>query len=77
ERHGRSLTLSLAPHDRGEWRWGDVVYWRLPGGQLHCGIVSDRPGRSGLPMVIHNAGVACEEDCLGWWEIVGHFRYPK
>lgn len=77
DRHGRSLTLSLAPRDRDEWRWGDVVYWRLPGGQLHCGIVSDRLGASGLSMVIHNAGIAREEDCLGWWEIIGHFRYPR
>ncbi|MEW6545556.1 MAG: DUF1287 domain-containing protein [Bacillota bacterium] len=33
ERHGRSLTLSLAPRDRGEWWWGDVVYWRAAAGR--------------------------------------------
>lgn len=54
-----------------------MVYWRFPGGQLHCGIVSDRVGRSGLPLVIHNAGLAQEEDCLDRWEIIGHFRYPR
>lgn len=77
ERHGATLTLSVAPAARAEWRWGDVVYWRFPGGQLHCGIVSDRVGRSGLPLVIHNAGLAQEEDCLDRWEIIGHFRYPR
>ncbi|MEW6399339.1 MAG: DUF1287 domain-containing protein [Bacillota bacterium] len=77
ERHGSALTLSLAPADRAEWRWGDVVYWRFPGGQLHCGIVSDLVGRSGLPLVIHNAGLAREEDCLNRWKIIGHFRYPR
>ncbi|HHY37856.1 MAG TPA: DUF1287 domain-containing protein [Clostridia bacterium] len=76
ERNGRTLTLSTAPEDLDEWRWGDVVYWRFPNGLLHCGVVSDRTGRSGLPLVIHNAGMASEEDCLTRWEIIGHFRYP-
>ena len=65
---GRKLTPSLAPRDRDEWRWRDVVYCRRPDGWLHWGIVSDKLKRFGLPMVIHRVGIALEEDCLGWWK---------
>lgn len=75
ERHGISLALDVKD-ERDEWQWGDVVYWRFPGGRDHCGIISDRTGKDGLPLVIHNAGVAREEDCLLRWEITGHFRFP-
>lgn len=30
-----------------------------------------------MPLVIHNAALAREEDCLDRWEIIGHFRYPR
>jgi Uncharacterized protein conserved in bacteria len=53
------------------------VYWRFQTVCFSCGVVSDRTGRSGLPLVIHNAGMAKEEDCLTRWEIIGHFRYPQ
>ncbi|MBF7082278.1 DUF1287 domain-containing protein [Desulfallas sp. Bu1-1] len=76
ERHGQSLTISVEGENLSEWHWGDVVYWKFPNGLEHCGIVSDRKNRRGLPLVIHNAGVAREEDCLTRWEITGHFRYP-
>ncbi|MEW6082159.1 MAG: DUF1287 domain-containing protein [Bacillota bacterium] len=76
QRHGQALTTSTRPEDLFHWRWGDIVYWRFPSGQDHCGVVSDRVGPSGLPLVIHNAGIAMEEDCLTRWEITGHFRYP-
>ena len=59
-----------------EWQWGDVVYWRFRDGRDHCGIVSDRTRKDGLPLVIHNAGLAREEDALLRWEVTGHFRYP-
>lgn len=74
-RHGVSLTLSLSPENVHEWHWGDIVYWKFTNGMLHTGVVSDRVGRSGLPLVIHNAGIAAEEDCLARWEVIGHFRY--
>lgn len=76
ERHGTSLPLDVSK-EPDIWQWGDVVYWRFPNGRDHCGIISDRTGKDGLPLVIHNAGSAREEDCLLKWEIVGHFRYPK
>lgn len=76
ERHGQPLTTSVEGDNLSQWRWGDVVYWKFPNGLEHCGIISDRKNSRGLPLVIHNAGVAREEDCLTRWEITGHFRYP-
>ncbi len=75
KRHGLSLTLEVEGQLE-EWQWGDIVYWRFPDGRDHCGIISDRLNKDGIPLVIHNAGSAREEDCLLRWEITGHFRYP-
>lgn len=61
----------------GHWKPGDLVYWRLPVGRLHCGVVTERTGASGRPMVIHNMDRPREEDCLGAWQIVAHFRHPR
>jgi uncharacterized protein YijF (DUF1287 family) len=70
-------TLSLDPfHDQEDWKWGDVVYWRFPNGDEHCGIISDRLAPHGIPLVIHNAGICTEENALLRWEITGHYRYP-
>lgn len=74
ERFGTSLPLDISAGELDKWQWGDVVYWRFPNGQDHCGIISDRTRKDGLPLVIHNAGSAREEDCLLRWEIVGHYR---
>ncbi|MBC7075650.1 MAG: DUF1287 domain-containing protein [Syntrophomonadaceae bacterium] len=71
------LELSTDPRKNpDDWKWGDVVYWRFPNGEQHCGIISDRQKSNGIPLVIHNAGIAREEDCLLRWEIIGHYRYP-
>ncbi len=59
-----------------EWQWGDVVFWRFENGDEHCGIISDKTSAAGQPLVIHNAGITREENCLKRWEIIGHFRYP-
>jgi len=75
-RYGQSLPISVAGDDSITWQWGDVVYWRFADGLEHCGIISDRKNKQGVPLVIHNAGMAREEDCLTRWEIIGHFRYP-
>jgi len=75
-RHGQSLTVSVEKEDLPAWHWGDVVYWKFPNGLEHCGIISDRKNDRGVPLVIHNAGVAREEDSLTRWEIIGHYRYP-
>jgi uncharacterized protein YijF (DUF1287 family) len=71
-RHGLALPWSQPEH----WQPGDLVYWRFANGLEHCGVVSDRKGAGGWPLVIHNAGQAVEEDCLWRWEITGHYRYP-
>ncbi len=73
-RQGRWLPTGTTGADAAGWRPGDVVFWDLPGGLKHCGVISDRPGRSGLPLVIHNIGQAAEEDCLTRWPIIGHGR---
>jgi uncharacterized protein YijF (DUF1287 family) len=75
QRHGLSVTCEVEGH-LDEWQWGDIVYWRFDNGDEHCGVISDLQHRSGRPLVIHNAGMAVEEDCLKRWEIIGHFRYP-
>jgi uncharacterized protein len=71
-RRGASLPLSDDPAD---YRAGDVVSWRLPGGLPHIGIVSDRR-ENGRPLIIHNIGVGTrEEDVLFAYRIEGRFRY--
>lgn len=74
-RHGKSQTLSTKEEDLGQWQWGDVVYWKFSNGLDHCGIISDLKSDRGVPLVIHNAGAAREEDCLERWTITGHYRY--
>jgi uncharacterized protein YijF (DUF1287 family) len=73
--HGKALPLEVEGHLE-DWKWGDIVYWRFSDGRDHCGIISDRTTQNGLPLVIHNAGKAREENSLLRWEITGHFRYP-
>jgi uncharacterized protein YijF (DUF1287 family) len=74
-RRGRWLTTSVEVGQLASWRPGDVVFWDLAtGGRQHCGVISDRRGRSGLPLVIHNIAGAAEEDCLTRWKVVGHAR---
>ena len=70
----KSTGASL-PLDK-DWRPGDIVYWILNSGLDHVGILSDKRGRSGKYMVVHNMDKPREEDVLGSWKIVGHYRYP-
>jgi uncharacterized protein YijF (DUF1287 family) len=79
-RNAMSLTTDL--HDKSAWRAGDVVFvaWQWVRGALaeHVGIVSDKIGPRGLPLVIENGGPkAIEQDSLGHGKIVGHFRALK
>jgi uncharacterized protein YijF (DUF1287 family) len=74
DRFAQSLTLSVEGQ-LDQWQWGDVVYWRFPKGRLHCGIISDKTNRNGIPLVIHNGSVTKEVDCLMNWEIIGHYRF--
>lgn len=55
---------------------GDLVTWRLPNGAPHIGIVSDRLGASGDPLVIHNIGWGTqEEDVLRSYRMIKQQRY--
>lgn len=70
-RHLRSL-----PWNR-DFQPGDFVFWSLTGDGVadHCGVISDRKGASGKWMVIHQFPPRClEEDCLGRWQVAGHYR---
>jgi uncharacterized protein YijF (DUF1287 family) len=75
-RFGRELPRSTEGAAAASWRPGDLVYCDLPNGMGHCGVLSNVRGAAGLPLVIHNMGVARQEDCLADWKITGHFRYP-
>ena len=76
QRHALELNIEVV-EELDKWQWGDVVYWRFANGDQHCGIISDRTNWRGIPLVIHNAGIAREEDCLQRWKIIGHFRYQE
>ncbi|WP_437276338.1 DUF1287 domain-containing protein [Sorangium sp. So ce375] len=61
------------------WEPGDIVVWALkpcPSCRPdHVGIVSDRKGPRGIPLVLHNLGpTPTEDDVLDAWTVLGHFR---
>lgn len=73
-RQGWSLTPS---RNASDFRPGDLVTWMLPGNLPHIGIVSDRKGLFGTPLIIHNIGSGTrEENILFVYRITGHYR-PK
>ena len=67
------------PHTEQVWMSmpepGDIVTWRLGGGQTHVGLVTAQ--RAGpRPLVAHNIGAGVKvEDRLFSYRIAGHFRY--
>ncbi len=77
-----AMTLTNDLRDKAAWRAGDVVFvaWQRVRGAPpeHVGILSDKIGPRGLPLVIENGGPkAIEQDSLGHGKIVGHFRALK
>ena len=77
QRNAMGLTTEL--RDKAAWRAGDIVFvaWQWKRGALpeHVGIISDKIGPRGLPLVIENGGPkAIEADSLGRGKVVGHFR---
>lgn len=74
--HAKPITYKAS-----DYAPGDIVSWRLDGrsghgGLPHIGIVSDRLGRDGTPLIIHNIGAGPEEsNMLFDHTIRGHFRY--
>src|SRR5262249_23927362 len=47
-RYGLSLPQDTKGTAGRTWQAGDLVYWKLPNGLDHCGVVSDRTGPRGL-----------------------------
>lgn len=77
DRRGAQLPPSSNPDDFAP---GDIVAWNLKGekgGWLpHIGVVTDRIGASGRPLVVHNIGAGPQlEDVLFDWPITGRYRY--
>jgi uncharacterized protein YijF (DUF1287 family) len=71
-RIGAELPLSDGPTP---YLPGDIVTWTLPGNLSHMGIVSDRLGPDGSPLILHNIGAgAKEEDILFAYPMTGHYR---
>jgi uncharacterized protein len=71
-RHGQTLPISKEAQD---YRPGDLVTWRLPGGLPHIGLVSGRMA-GGAPLIVHNIGAGAQvEDVLFTFPITGHYRY--
>jgi uncharacterized protein YijF (DUF1287 family) len=71
-RHGQMLPISSDAHDYAP---GDIVTWRLPAGQPHIGLVTDRR-RDGRPLIVHNIGEGAKiEDILFVYQITGHYRH--
>lgn len=77
-RKGQTFSPNLDQPNLPSWQAGDLVVFDLldNGIPSHIGVVSDRKTSAGLPLVIHHfPPYPTEEDCLGRWKIVGHFRY--
>jgi uncharacterized protein YijF (DUF1287 family) len=72
-RRGAALPPSRAPADYAP---GDVVAWDLGGGVTHIGVLSERRGKDGRPLVVHNIGRGPQtEDVLFDWAVIGHYRF--
>lgn len=75
DRFGKKHPIAVSASTISQWKPGDLVYWKLGNGLDHCGVVSDRVNRRGVPFAIHNLGGIAEEDCLQTWTLTGHYRY--
>ena len=80
DRHARVLPASTkGPAALAEWKPGDVVVWAFRDcpkcSPDHIGLVSDRVGPRGVPLVLHNVGPhPSEDDVLDAWNVLRHFR---
>ncbi|MGI5873062.1 MAG: DUF1287 domain-containing protein [Bacillota bacterium] len=70
-----ALPLTTDTKEIEAWQGGDIVIW-----EKHIGVVSDRRGKNGVPLVLHHARpfpfqLRYEEDILeNYGEILGHYR---
>ncbi|WP_437809258.1 DUF1287 domain-containing protein [Sorangium sp. So ce1078] len=77
--HATSLPRTFDEAAVSTWKPGDIVVWALKPCPAcapdHVGIVSDRKGPRGIPLVLHNIGPRpSEDDVLDAWTVLGHFR---
>lgn len=73
QNHALSLTTDI--YDIEQWQGGDIVVFHE-----HIGIVSDKRNKQGIPFLIHHASpfqFRYEEDVLGRYEIIAHFRISE
>jgi uncharacterized protein YijF (DUF1287 family) len=77
ERHGWEVKSSNQKFKN--FRTGDLVTWKLPGGLWHIGVVSSRRSLlNGNKLIVHNFGDGVVfEDVLNLFPKVGHYRYPS
>jgi Uncharacterized protein conserved in bacteria len=80
KRYGQELTTSIIPGDVNNltnWQPGDIVIFGPP--LEHIGIISDKRGQDGVPLMIHNCGPQASEDnyYLQNWpsRMTYHFRF--
>ncbi|MDP0492071.1 MAG: DUF1287 domain-containing protein [Verrucomicrobiota bacterium JB023] len=73
-RNGETLPISNLASD---YNFGDLVFWNLPEGTTHVGIVVPGPGElSEDKWIVHNNGSGPRwEDELFAYQVLGHFRY--
>ncbi len=82
-RHWRAIDAPATAAAAAEWRAGDVVFFdTFPSrpGPDHVGVVSDRLGPRGLPLVTNNwtnGFTTGDMDLLGLVEVTDHFRIPS
>lgn len=68
--HAKILTNDISAIS--EWQGGDIVVF-----PKHIAIVSDKRNKKGITYIIHHGGQPVyEEDSLGRYEIIGHYRFP-
>ena len=73
QNHALSLTTDI--HDIEQWQGGDIVVFFF-----FFGIVWDKRNKQGIPFLIHHASpfqFRYEEDVLGRYEIIAHFRISE
>jgi uncharacterized protein YijF (DUF1287 family) len=75
----RAHAEALRAEASADWKGADIVVWAFRSCPRctpdHVGVVSDRTGPRGLPLVVHNIGPApSEDDVLDAWTVIGHFR---
>lgn len=78
-RHADRVPITDSVQSASNARPGDVVVWSIKPCPScypdHIGVLSDRVGKSGWPLVIHNLGpVPTEDDVLKRWTVLGVFR---